>query len=93
MITREMISNGFKNKVISIEDDYAGCLGICCKIGDIAFYFLGSEDENLTKVEYWKAYTLDMTIDMIFDILKDFESAKKTGLDDFEISYYESILA
>lgn len=37
MITREMISNGFKNKVISIEDDYAGCLGICCKIGDIAF--------------------------------------------------------
>lgn len=93
MITREMISNGFKNKVISIEDDYAGCLGICCKIGDIAFYFLGSEDENLTKVEYWKTYTLDMTINMIFDILKDFESAKKTGLDDFEISYYESILA
>lgn len=93
MITREMISNGFKNKVISIEDDYVGCLGICCKIGDIAFYFLGSEDENLTKVEYWKAYTLDMTINMIFDILKDFESAKKTGLDDFEISYYESILA
>lgn len=93
MITREMISNGFKNKVISIEDDYAGCLGICCKIGDIAFYFLGSEDENLTKVEYWKAYTLDMTINMIFDILKDFESAKKTGLDDFEISYYESVLA
>ena len=92
MITREMISNGFKNKVISIEDDYAGCLGICCKIGDIAFYFLGSEDENLTKVEYWKAYTLDMTIDMIFDILKDFESAKKTGLDDFEIGYYESVL-
>lgn len=93
MITREMISNGFKNKVISIEDDYAGCLGICCKIGDIAFYFLGSEDENITKEEYWKSYTLDMTIDMIFDILKDFESAKKTGLNDFEISYYESILA
>lgn len=93
MITRDMISNGFKNKVISIEDDYAGCLGICCKIGDIAFYFLGSEDGNITKDEYWKSYTLDMTIDMIFDILKDFESAKKTGLDDFEISYYESVLA
>lgn len=93
MITREMISNGFKNKVISIEDDYAGCLGICCKIGEMAFYFLGSEDENLTKVEYWKAYTLDMTIDMIFDILKDSESAKRNGLDDFEISYYESVLA
>lgn len=93
MITREMISNGFKNKVISIEDDYVECTGICCKIGEMAFYFLGLEDENITKEEYWKSYTLDMTIDMIFDILKDFESAKKTGLDDFEISYYESILA
>lgn len=93
MITRVMISNGFKNKVISIEDDYAGCLGICCKIGDIAFYFLGLEDENITKDEYWKSYTLDMTIDMIFDILKDSESAKRNGLDDFEISYYESVLA
>lgn len=93
MITRDMISNGFKNKVISIEDDYAGCLGICCKIGDIAFYFLGLEDENITKDEYWKSYTLDMTIDMIFDILKDSESAKRNGLDDFEISYYESVLA
>lgn len=93
MITREMISNGFKNKVISIEDDYAGCLGICCKIGDIAFYFLGSEDENLTKVEYWKAYTLDMTIDMIYNILKNDKSAEENGLDDFEISYYESVLA
>jgi hypothetical protein len=92
MITRDMIKNGFENGIISIEDDYAGCIGICCKIGEMAFYFLGSEDENITKEEYWKSYTLDMTINMIFDILKDSESAERNGLDDWEIGYYESVL-
>lgn len=92
MITRDMIKNGFENGIISIEDDYAGCIGICCKIGEMAFYFLGSEDDNITKEEYWRSYTLDMTINMIFDILKDSESAKRNGLDDWEIGYYESVL-
>ena len=92
MITRDMIKNGFENGIISIEDDYAGCIGICCKIGDNAFYFLGSEDDNITKDEYWKSYTLNMTIDMIFDILKDSESAERHGLDDWKIGYYESVL-
>lgn len=77
MITREMIKKGFENGIISIEDDYAGCLGICCKIGDNAFYFLGSETDNITKEEYWKSYSLDMTIYMIFDILKSAKSAEK----------------
>lgn len=92
MITRDMIKNGFENGTISIEEEYSGYLGICCKIGDNAFYFLGSEDDNITKEEYWKTYTLDMTIDMIFDILKDSESAERNGLDDWEIGYYESVL-
>lgn len=54
MITREIIKNGFANGIISIENNYAGCLGICCKIGDNAFYFMDSEDNNLTKEEYWE---------------------------------------
>lgn len=33
-----------------------------------------------------------MTVDMIFDILKDSKSAEETGLYDWEIGYYESIL-
>ena len=41
MITRDMIKNGFENGTISIEEEYSGCLGICCKIGEMAFYFLG----------------------------------------------------
>lgn len=93
MITREMIKKSFENGIISIEDSYADCLGICCKIGDNAFYFLGSEDDSITNEEYWKSYTLDMTIDMIFNILKDPKSAEENGLDDWEIGYYESVLS
>lgn len=40
MITREMIKNGFKTGRISIEEEYGGCMGICCKIGDMAFILL-----------------------------------------------------
>ena len=92
MITREIIKNGFANGIISIENNYAGCLGICCKIGDNAFYFMDSEDHNLTKEEYWESYTLDMTVDMIFNVLKDDTSAEENGLDEMELSYYESVL-
>lgn len=51
MITKEAIKNGFEKGVISIEDDYAGCLGACCRIGDNAFYFIDAEDAYLTKEE------------------------------------------
>ena len=47
---------------------------------------------DLTKKEYWKAYTLDMTIDMIFDILKSVESAEENGIDCEELFYYEAVL-
>lgn len=90
MITKDMIKRGFENGIISIEEEYGGCLGICCKIGHMAFYF--TEDSNLTKYEYWKAYTLDMTINMILNVLKDSKSAKENGINDPELSYYESVL-
>ena len=51
MITKEMIKKGFENGIISIENDYAGCMGICCKIGDNAFYFLGSKDDSWSYVK------------------------------------------
>ena len=92
MITKEMIKNGFETGKVSVETEYAGCMGICCKIGDNAFYFLDSEDDSITKEEYWRAYTLDMTIDMIFDILKSVESAEEHGIDCEERFYYEAVL-
>ena len=57
------------------------------------WHLLGSEDDNLTKEEYCKSYTLDMTIDMIFNILKDVESAEEHGFDETELDYYTSVLA
>ena len=92
MITRELVENGFETGIISIEEEYGDCLGICCKIGDNAFYFVGSEDVNLTKEEYWKSYTLDMTIDMIFNILKNTKSAEENGLEGWEHDYYKAML-
>ena len=47
---------------------------------------------NLTKEEYWESYTLDMTIDMIFNMLKDVESAEENGIDCVELDYYEAVL-
>ena len=92
MITREMIKKGFENGIISIEDDYAGCMGICCKIWENAFYFADSNDVDLTKEKYWGKYTLDMTIDMIFNMLKDVESAEENGIDCVELDYYKAVL-
>lgn len=58
MITREMVKNGFELKKISIEIAYVGCIGICCRIYDNAFYFLWSAEENgiyETEFNYYKA--------------------------------------
>lgn len=92
MITKEMIKNGLEQKLISIEDEFGGCINICCKIGDNAFCFIGMEDENLTVEEYWKSYTMDMTIDMLYEILNDVESAEDNGLDEGEWEYYQALL-
>ena len=92
MITREMIKNGFENNLISIEDEYNGCISLCCRIGDEAFYFVGMEDSDLSTDEYWQSYTLEMTIDMLYDILKDIESAEENGLDEWEWYYYRDEL-
>lgn len=92
MITKEMIKKGFEWKIISIENEFGGCINICCKIGDNAFYFVGMEDENLTVEEYWKSYTMDMTINMLYEILKDVQSAEDNGLDEGEWEYYKALL-
>ena len=89
MITRKMIQKGFEKGLITIENGCYGCCGLCCKIGDNAFCFLGAEGDELTVKEYWSSYTLEETINMIFDILKDVKSAEEHGLDKGEWEYYE----
>lgn len=92
MITREMIKEGLENGLISVENEYGGCVSLCCRIGKESFYFMGNEGEELTVEEYWKSYTLDMTTDMLYSILKDVKSAEENGLDVAELGYYEAVL-
>lgn len=93
MFTREMIKNGFDNGSISIEDEFGGCISLCCRIADNAFYFAGMEDEDLTAEEFLNSYTMNEIVDMLYDILKDVESAEEHGLDCMELDYYASVLA
>ena len=93
MITREMIQNGFDNGSISIEDEFGGCISLCCRIADNAFYFAGMEDGDLTAEEFLKSYTMNEIIDMLYGILKDVESAEENGIDSMELDYYESVLS
>lgn len=92
MITKEMIEKGFKNNLISLEDEFGGCTSLCCRIGDNAFYFAGYADSELIVDEYKKQYTTSEIIDFIYDILKDKETAKENGLDEWEIEFYELLL-
>ena len=93
MITKEKIRNGFENHIISIESEFGGCISLCCRIGECAFYFLDFEGEALTCDTYWKKYTLEKTVEMIYTILKDKQSAEENGLDFAEWEYYDAVLS
>lgn len=90
-ITKETIKNGFDSGTILIKEGHMGCLGICCKIGDYAFYFAGIDDA-FTIEEYWENYSLDMTVDMIFNILKSKQAAEENGIFAIEYHYYVDVL-
>lgn len=56
MISKENIRKGLNSGLISITSDQGGCCGICCKIGDYAFYFLDF-DEDVLLEEFWTKYS------------------------------------
>lgn len=91
MITKEMIQNGFDAGIISIEDSFEGCISLCCRIWDNAFYFAGKEGD-LTIEEYFKIHTMDDVINTLYAILKDASSAEEHGLDEGEWNVYSAIL-
>ena len=77
------IVNGLWNgtvRLISNPNDN----GIACEIGAYWFYFIGSEDENLTPEEVRSNYDVFTVAQMILDAIID--------LDDDEYTYYCDIL-
>ena len=82
-----MVKEGlFDGTVKLIEDDLGiGILGVGCKIGDYAFYFLSSEDEYLTLYEIKKKYNNN-------DLANQITSAIYDAIDEDECDYYISYL-
>lgn len=91
MISKENIRKGLDSGLISITSDQGGCCGICCKIGDYAFYFLDF-DEDVLLEEFWTKYSKEEVITMIGDVIKNKETAEKNGLSEEEQGYYEGLL-
>ena len=80
-----MIKEGlFDGTVKLIENDF-GILGVGCKIGDYAFYFLSSEDQDLTLCEIKKEYNNN-------DLANQITSAIYDAIDENECDYYISYL-
>lgn len=88
MTFKKMIFKGLCDgtvKIISNPND--NC--IACKIGESWFYFIGSEDEDLTPDEVYMSYTKEELAEMIFSTLQDME-IEKNDVD--EVEYYKSFL-
>lgn len=92
ILTKKEIENGFKTYLININDSAYGCIGICCQIGENAFYFLDDEDNSLSISNYWEIYSLEETVDMIWKILKNETTAEEHGIYDYEYEYYVDVL-
>lgn len=92
MIKKDMIKQGLAEGIISLENEYGGCIGLCCKIGDTAFYFAGGEDSSLTVEEYYQTHTMEEIVDILFAVLKDTKTAEQNGLEDFEYLHYITML-
>ena len=95
-ITKNMISMGMDTGIVSLEDSYAGditaCNTLCCKIGNNAFYFAASEDEDLTKEQYEETYNKQEIVEQLYEMLKDRDTAISYGIYKFEYEYYKNIL-
>lgn len=86
MTFKEMIFKGLCDgtvKIISNPND--DC--IACQIGEFWFYFIGSEDEDLTPDEVYESYTKEQLTEMIYSTLQDME---KNEFD--EVEYYKAFL-
>ena len=86
MTFKEMIFKGLCDgtvKIISNPND--DC--IACQIGEFWFYFIGSEDENLTPDEVYESYIKEQLTEMIYSTLQDME---KNEFD--EVEYYKAFL-
>ena len=89
-LVEAMVKQGlFDGTVKLIEDDLElGISGVGCQVGDYAFYFLSSEDEDLTLETVKEKYNNDdLTNQITSAIYKDIENDER----DYYISYLNNL--
>lgn len=80
---KEMVFAGLYNGIVRIiQSPNDGC--IACKIGEYWFYFIGSEDENMTPDEVYASYKKEELAELIVSAMRE--------LDETELAYYEAYL-
>jgi hypothetical protein len=86
MTLKEMIFKGLCDGTVEIiNNSNDDC--IACQIGEFWFYFIGSEDEDLTSDEVYESYTKEELAEMIYSTLRDMAN---NGFD--EVEYYKAFL-
>lgn len=70
MTLKEMIFKGLCDGTVEIiNNSNDDC--IACQIGEFWFYFIGSEDEDLTSDEVYESYTKEELAEMIYSTLRE----------------------
>ena len=85
-ITRTMVQKGYDLGVIQLVNEAFGCVSLCCRIEDNAFYFIDNP-ECITAEDYIKANSEDKIVDDIYNGLNDLRET-----DEDEYDYYCSVL-
>ena len=91
LITKDMIKEGYSKGIIAVVDDAQkyGCDGICCMIGNNAFYFDFFGTSNYTKAsDYIENTGINRVIDQIYEAL---DKCIRIEFED-EYEYYYLIL-
>ena len=88
MITKEMVLKGFDRGAVKLIVDPNMESGTVCQIGDLWFYFGGSEAEGMEPEEYLGCVPKDEIATEIVSALEDLKNTY--GSDEFE--YYEAVL-
>ena len=88
-ISKELIKDGIRAKIIEFVIDPNMEHGTVCQIGDSWFYFGGQTAEELNPEDFIKNIPEEDIINEIYDILEEFRNDE----DSFdEWSYYDSVL-
>lgn len=91
MISKEMIKEGLHNGVVKLVADPIMESGTVCRIGELYFYFGGSEAEASAPEQYQKNVSEDDLVESIYEALESFRLDWFEGSQD-EYQYYESYL-